>query len=136
MRVELHLEEQQPETIPPVVPSESWEQLDEVDLHETFLGRVSMLKSCPYFFLGRLRWFWAVALRERQRARQAHDTEGEERAWKLFGLIPLMLLHRPRGSGSLGRDELAKRADDFAQGQWHFFAIRGAICPRFAEQPP
>ena len=105
-------------SIPPVVPSESWEQLDEVDLYERFLGRVSMLKSCPYFFRGRLRQCWTVALRERQRARQAHDTVGEERAWKLFGLIPLMLLHRPRGSGSLGRDELAKRADDFARGNW------------------
>ena len=105
-------------SIPPVVPSESWEQLDEVDLYERFLGRVSMLKSCPYFFWGRLHQCWTVALHERQRARQAHDTVGEERAWKLFALIPLMLLHRPRGSGSLGRDELAKRADDFARGHW------------------
>ena len=42
----------------------------------------------------------------------------ETRAWKLFGLIPMMLLHRPRGSGSVGRDELCKRADEFARGHW------------------
>ena len=29
-----------------------------------------------------------------------------------------MLLHRPRGTGSVGRDELAQRADEFASG--HF----------------
>ena len=28
------------------------------------------------------------------------------------------LLHRPRGCGSVGRDELALRADRFARGQW------------------
>ena len=57
-------------------------------------------------------------MRERQRARQAHDTVGKERAWKLFGLIPMMLLHQTRGSGSLGRDELATRADVFSRGHW------------------
>ena len=29
-----------------------------------------------------------------------------------------MLLHRPQHTGSVGRDELAKRADDFGQGKW------------------
>ena len=42
----------------------------------------------------------------------------EERAWKASGLVPLLLLHRPRGCGSLGRDELALRADRFVRGQW------------------
>ena len=82
------------------------------------LGKNSMLKSCPHFLRGRLRQCWAVALRERHRARQVHDNAAEKRAWKLFGLVLLMLLHRPRGSGSVGRDELAQRADDFAQGHW------------------
>ena len=41
----------------------------------------------------------------------------EERAWKAFGLVPLLLLHRPRGCGSIGRDELALRADRFARRQ-------------------
>ena len=104
--------------IPPVVPPESWEQLDEVDQSEWFLARIPMLKSCPHFLRGRLRQCWAVALRERHRARQVHDNAAEERAWKLFGLVPVMLLHRPRGSGSVGRDELAQRADDFARGHW------------------
>ena len=49
---------------------------------------------------------------------QVEDTQAEERAWKLFGLIPIMLMHRPRGTGAVGRDELAQRADDFARGQW------------------
>ena len=33
---------------------------------------------------------------------------GEERAWKLFALVPIMLLHRPRNTWSVGRSELAQ----------------------------
>ena len=48
--------------------------------------------------------------RERHRAMMANDWVAEERA--------LMLLHRPRHTASVGRDELAKRADDFERGKW------------------
>ena len=136
MWAELHPEEQQPRQSF-VVTTESCEHLDEVDLSKRFLARVLMLKSCPYFFQGRLRQCWAVALRDRHRARQAHDTVAEESAWKLFRTIPLMLLHRPRGSGSVGRDELAKGADDFARDiGLHFFAIPAAGGSRCAAEQP
>ena len=71
----------------------------------------------PAFHAWRLRHCFAVALRERYRAR-AQDSRAEERAWKLFGLVPVMLLHRPRGTGSVGKDELVSRADDFVRGRW------------------
>ena len=48
----------------------------------------------------------------------AQDSRAKERAWKLFGLVPVMLLHRPRGTGSIGKDELVSRADDFVRGRW------------------
>ena len=76
------------------------------------------MKKCPHFLRGRLRQCFAVALRERQRARLVQDSQAEERAWKLFGLVPVMLLHRPRGTGSVGKDELMSRADNFARGRW------------------
>ena len=69
------------------------------------------------FLRGRLRHSWAVALRERLRAKTQVDADAEGRAWKLFGLL-LMLLHRPRGTGTVGRDELAARAAKFAAGRW------------------
>ena len=40
------------------------------------------------------------------------------RGWKLFALIPTMLLHKPQGTGKVSRDEFAKRVDDFFQGRW------------------
>ena len=48
----------------------------------------------------------------------ASDPVAETRAFKFFGLIPMLLLHRPRHSGTVGRDELDQRADDFARGSW------------------
>ena len=59
-----------------------------------------------------------MALRERHRAQLARDPVAERRAWKLFGLVPIMLLHRPRHTGSVGRDELCHRADEFVRGRW------------------
>ena len=44
--------------------------------------------------------------------------QGENRAWKLFALVPMLLLHRPKHVGCVGRDELAKRADRLVRGQW------------------
>ena len=42
------------------------------------LARIPMLKSCPHFLRGRLRQCWAVALRNRHRARQVHDNSAEK----------------------------------------------------------
>ena len=48
--------------------------------------------------------------------RHSRDVVAEARAWKLFAVVPIMLLSRPRGIGRIGRDELASRADQFARG--------------------
>ena len=100
------------------VLSASWKSLDTVNLEDVFLERVPILRSCPHFLRGRLRQIFDLALRERHRAQLAADPVAENRAWKLFGLIPRLLLHRPRGTGSVGRDELCFRADQFAAGEW------------------
>ena len=86
--------------------AESWERLDEVDLDALFLQKIPMLKTCPRFLRGRLRHCFGVALRERHRAKLAGDRVVEIRAWKLFGMVPIMLLRRTKHSGIVGRDEL------------------------------
>ena len=47
------------------------------------------------------------------------DEEAELRGWKLFALIPTMLLHKTRASGSVGRDEFAHQVEDFNGGKWN-----------------
>ena len=58
------------------------------------------------FLRGRLRNSFRTAFEEWHRAEVA-----VERAWKSFALVPLMLLCRLQGTGTVGRDELATRGD-------------------------
>ena len=52
----------------------------------------------------------------------------QERGWKLFLLLPRMVLHRsPRGS-LVGRDKLTARFDKFAAGQWHDLIVSSNRC--------
>ena len=78
------------------------------------------------FVLGR-RWtcgnFTCVGVdhgvsRERHRAMLAGDELSQTRARKLSCLVPKMLLHRPRNTGSVGRDELDQRVVKLQQGHW------------------
>ena len=104
--------------VPIEVPSGSWVLMDQVDLEEEFLRRTPMLKSCPHFLRGRFRHCVSVTLQERCRAKLVGDTLGEERAWKAFGLVPHMLLHKPKGAGNVGKQELMERANKFAREDW------------------
>ena len=79
---------------------------DQVHLEEEFLRRTPMLKSCDS----------ATASRSqgRCRAKLVGDTLGEERVWKAFGLVPLMLLHKPKEAGNVGKQELMEPGNKFA----------------------
>ena len=103
-------------TSPSSFPDGSWEVMDDLDLSDLFLMRIPMLRSCPHFLRARLRQSFGAVLEERHRA------------WKLFGLIPLMLLHQPRGTGSFGRDELARHAELFPEGRWVELIERARQC--------
>ena len=48
----------------------------------------------------------------------AHDVLTETRGWKLFILLPNMLLRRPSGFAKVGKDELCRRFDKFVAGEW------------------
>ena len=48
---------------------------------------------------------------------EGHEAD-ELRAWKLFALLPSMLLHRARDEKRVARDALIKRCDDFSNGDW------------------
>ena len=53
--------------------------------------------------------------KERCRARQGHDAAAENWAWKLFGIL-FMLVASARGTGSIGRGELAKSFSRVLEG--------------------
>jgi hypothetical protein len=104
--------------VPAEPPEDSWPQLDSVSLGEFSQLRIPTLRSCPAFVRGRCRFALIQALDRGRRARAQEHDEDELRAWKLFALLPAMLLHRPRDTGTLGRLVLEKRFDDLARGDW------------------
>ena len=65
-----------------------------------------------------MRYAYHVALEETASA-YVHDItdQRKERAWKLLVLLWRMLLHRPSATGRLGKEEFARRLDQFEGGR-------------------
>ena len=88
--------------------------LDAVDLSEIFRRRAVVMKSIPHFLRGPFRNALLMALEE------VCAVEGirRERGWKLFLLLPRLLLHRPPRGGTIPKHKLVARFESFASGQW------------------
>ena len=69
--------------------------LDRVNLHGIFRRRAVVMRTVPTFLKGAFTAALRVAFEECIAARAHGDETREVRAWKLFLLIPRMLLHRP-----------------------------------------
>ena len=98
-------------------PQTGWEDLDDVCLRRVFECRFRVLRGCPAFLKGRFRHAFRVALEKRQSAAAVGDATGEVRAWKLFLLLPFMLLRRPVGEGRVGKEGLSTRFGRLLEGQ-------------------
>ena len=93
-------------------------QLDEVDVPAMFARRGVVMQNVPRFLRGAFRNAVRVALDEIKAGSSVNDARRQERGWKLFMLIPRMLLHRrPRG-GTIPREKLVQRFEQFSAGQW------------------
>ena len=58
----------------------------------------------------------------------------QERGWKLFLLLPRLLLHRlPRG-GNVHKSKLAQRIEDFARGRWLDLLVKSQNAIRMLPQ--
>ena len=78
-----------------------WEGMDEVNLEEVFLSRTPMLQS----------WLYG-----RGTAKLVGDVVAEERVWKLFGLIPVMLFHYPKVAEVSGNRSWQNEPTSLAEG--------------------
>ena len=101
-----------------VTHQNDWEWLDSVSLVEVFGRRVPVLQSCPYHIRGRFRQAVRQALELRSHAVRTQDRVSEVRGWKLFCLLPLMLLRRENGGSKVSKQELCRRFDLFVEGKW------------------
>ena len=73
----------------------SLSRLDTFDLEEVFHRRALLMKSPPAFLKGAFRSAMRLALGELDSARDSNDPTRAIRAWKLFPLLPRLLLFRP-----------------------------------------
>ena len=88
--------------------------LHEVDLPLMFERRAVVMRSIPFFLRGPYRNAMLLALEEIC----ASEALRRARGWKLFLLLPRMLLHRPPRGGTMPKKRLEARFDRFARGQW------------------
>ena len=92
--------------------------LDEFDLPELFKHRARVMRTVPLFLKGAFRGALRVAFEEAQCARDTNDDARNSRAWKLFMLLPRMLLSRPPRGGQVPKRQLEERFSMFSAGQW------------------
>ena len=91
--------------------------LDGEDLSQMFSHRAAVMKAVPKFLWGSFRIALKLDLEE-VAGSAANDRLRQERGWKLFLILPRMLLHRPPWGGLLGKEKLLARFEKFAAGQW------------------
>ena len=113
-------------------PRAAWEWLDGIRLDEEFRCRVPTMRSVSDFLAPGTRRAFVAALTEVQ---AAHGQAGEQRvlrAWKLFFLLPRLLLTPSQQTGPQGRSCLLRRFELFRLGEWRELHRQS----RLAQVPP
>ena len=92
--------------------------LDEFHVPDIFKERARVMRTVPLFLKGAFRGALRVAFEEAQCARDNNDDARNCRAWKLFVLLPRMLLSRPPRGGQVPKKLLEERFQMFSVGRW------------------
>ena len=120
------------------IPAPAWSSLDAVDLAAEFGTPVPTIQDVPAFLRAGVRQAFVLAMRALREAHARGTAPQQTRAWKLFLLIPRLLLHRPREPGTVGRETLLQRTRDFLAGRWDALlgaAREAAGAPRTSRTP-
>ena len=96
----------------------AWASLDSITLKDEYKHACATVREVPEFFSRQLQEAFYIAT---SRIRTMHSQKKEielERAWKLFLLLPRMLLTRTRMKGEDGKNEFFSRIRAFHRGDW------------------
>ena len=109
--------------------------LDRVDLMTMFRSRACIMKSPPHFLRRAYRSAMRLALDEIELGTAAGDDRRRCRqGWKLFVLLPQMLLFKPARGGLVPKSRLLARFSAFSNGDWEQFLIASRECAEAAVQ--
>ena len=97
---------------------DAFASLDGVTLRDVFDTRVSVTHSVPHFLKGAFRGAIRVALQGILRGYELQSGLRITRGWKLFMLLPRLLLFRPRRGGKVSKKTLEERFQMFQEGRW------------------
>ena len=92
--------------------------LDEFHVPDISRKGARVMRTVPLFLKGAFRGALRVAFEEAQCARDNNDDARNCRAWKLFMLLPRMLLSRPPRGGQVPKKFLEERFQMFSVGRW------------------
>ena len=92
--------------------------LDRIHLPDVFRRRATVMRVPRKMFRGAYCAALRLAMNEVRVGRREFNVLKQERGWKLFLLIPRLLLHRPARGGLIPRRKLRERFEKFAQGRW------------------
>ena len=90
--------------------------LDEVNLEEVFRDGAWVMKKPPTFLKGAYQGAVRVAMQEA--LSETRSEPSRTRAWKLFLLLPRILLFRQGRGGLIPQNKLRERFAMFAEGHW------------------
>ena len=92
--------------------------LDQIDVVHFFSVRAVVMKSPPKFVRGAYNVAMRIALQEIEAGFQSQNEERQSKGWKLFLLLPRMLLFRPHRGGLIPKQRLLDRFLLFSRGSW------------------
>ena len=98
------------------IPSEGWKHIENLhDFTGFFQQNLQITNFVPFSVQREFRHASLITL---QVAEKDLSAERREQAWKLFLLLPAMLLRHTKQSGKAGRSERKRRFADFWSGRW------------------
>ena len=92
--------------------------LDGVNVETEFRRRANLMRSPPKFMEGAYVSAVRLAMEEVREGRRTNNEARRIRGWKLFLMIPRMLLVKPRKGSLMPKSKLRERFAQFAQGRW------------------
>ena len=98
--------------------SDAFASLDGVSLRDVFDSRAVVMQSVPFFLRGAFRGAVRVSLQAILRGYEQRSELRIARGWKLFMLLPRLLLFRPRKGGKVPKKALEERFQLFQEGRW------------------
>ena len=119
-------EEAREEPTPPEMPIRLWPRgrqeafasLDGVQFKNVFSRRPRLMRTIPFVLKGAFRCALRTALDEVIAGHEQGNDSRMARGWKLFMLLPRLLLFRPSRGGMVPKKKLEERVSCFNDGSW------------------